>query len=143
MSESGSLFEAIRKRNEAFEEVYSGPTRKESSVMVGEPLRGEAFKATQGMTKEEVQRKNEADVEALFGESEKGDIGGVFEKEDRELPKVKEEAISLDNNKTSTIGIDLDVIKKIEKEDVKKEKEINRDDMGMSGPSRTSSMNFL
>lgn len=143
MSESGSLFEAIRKRNEAFEEVYSGPTKKESSVRVGETLRGEAFEATQGMTKEEVQRKNEADVEALFRESEKENIGGVFEKEDHELPKAKEEAISLDKNKTSTIGIDLDVIKKIEKEGVKKEKEMNHDDMGMSGPSRTSSMNFL
>ena len=143
MSEGGSVFRVIREENEAFGETYTGPKHEKTFIRFDESANNKIFETANGMTRKEVQEKNEADVEALFGESEKENIGGVFEKEDRELPKVKEEGISFDNNKTSTIGIDLDLIKKIEKESVKKEKEMNHDDMGMSGPSRVSSMNFL
>ena len=138
MSESTSVFEAIRKRNEAFEEVHSGPTKNDFSISVDDS-RGIAFEATQGMTREEFKEKNRQAVDKLFEQEE---IGNVFEKD--EPLKEKIEPISLDNNKTSSIGLDLDAIKnKLEKEDIKKEKEMNHGDMGMSGPSKISSMNFL
>ena len=96
MSEGGSLFRAIREGNEAFEATYPGPKREETFIRFDESAKNDIFETANGMTRQEVQRKNEADVEALFRESEKENIGNVFEKEDHELPKDKEEVKGLD-----------------------------------------------
>lgn len=147
MSESGSFFGAIREKNEALEQLYYGPKKEDALTSNGtlkSSVSDEGFERMWGMTKREAYEKNLRDARELLEKektNKKDHVGNVFEKEDKLEEKI--EAISLDNNKTSTIGIDLDVIKKMEKEGVKKEKEMNHDDMGMSGPSRTSSMNFL
>ena len=241
MSEGGSVFRVIREEDEAFGETYTGPKHEKTFIRFDESANNKIFETANGMTRKEVQEKNEADVEALFRESEKENIGGVFEKgnkiEEKALPNNNaksmvdaggvfekqdkldgqprfsekankgsgninwgdfyDESDTMDSKKPhlsrqttkpedlkfyyhdtkdtvtevkgldrkeinepkerletpaqkikepsmdSSFGIDLDVIKKIEKEGVKKEKEMNHDDMGMSGPSRTSSMSFL
>ena len=100
MSESSSFLE---QRNKAFnEEVYSRPRHKheESFVTVDGAVGDEAFKATWGMTRDELQRKNEADVKALFNEgseSKKDEIGRVFERDEN---KLKEKALTSGNAKS-------------------------------------------
>lgn len=81
-------------------EVYSGPTQNDFTVKVDKSVSDEAFKATWGMTRDELQRKNEADVKALFNEgseSKKDEIGRVFEKDEN---KLKEKALTSGNAKS-------------------------------------------
>lgn len=81
-------------------EVYSGPTQNDFTVKVDKSVSDEAFKATWGMTRDELQRKNEADVKALFNEgseSKKDEIGRVFERDEN---KLKEKALTSGNAKS-------------------------------------------
>lgn len=81
-------------------EVYPGPTQNDFTVKVDKSVSDEAFKATWGMTRDELQRKNEADVKALFNEgseSKKDEIGRVFEKDEN---KLKEKALTSGNAKS-------------------------------------------
>lgn len=88
-TESNSLFESIRKRNDAFEEVYPGPKHEEVSVKVHESVSDEAFEATWGITREKLKEENEQAVNKLF---EPQEIGSVFEKQDKldEQPRFSE-----------------------------------------------------
>lgn len=142
MSEGGSIFRVIREGNDAFEGAYPGPKREETFIRFDESANNKVFEtANGGMTRKDVQEKNERAVDELFEnfekESKKENISKAFEKEDHELPKIKEEVK----------GLDLDMIKKmenqLEKEGTKKEKEMSHNEMGMSGPLTKSSMGFL
>lgn len=92
MSEGGSIFRVIREGNDAFEGTYPGPKHEETFIRFDESAKNDIFETANGTTREKVQRKNEADVEALFKESEKENIGSVFEKQDKldEQPRFSE-----------------------------------------------------
>ena len=95
-TERNSLFESIRKRNDAFEEVYPGPKHEEVSVKVHESVSDEAFKATWGMTRKEFEDQNRKAVDDLFKEPE--EIGRVFEPSGG---KLEEKALASDNVKSN------------------------------------------
>ena len=125
MSESSSF---MKERNDAFNnEVHPGPKHEKAFITVDDS-RGIAFEATQGMTREDLQRKNEQAVDDLFKQEE---IGSVFEKP--QYPDLKD-------GLTEVKGIDqkvLDSLKdQVDKLDNnKKEAELkNRDEATMSGP---------
>jgi hypothetical protein len=97
MSETTSLYQSILDRNEAFQEIYPGPTKKDVSVKVHESVSDEAFKATWGMTKEEAYERNLKAVDELFEpEKIREYTGGVFEKG----KKIEEKALPSDNTKS-------------------------------------------
>lgn len=108
MSEGGSIFRAIREGNDAFEGAYPGPKHEETFIRFDESAKNDIFETANGTTREKVQRKNEADVEALFRESKNENIDNVFEKEDHELPKNKEEVKGLDLNKINEVKAKLE-----------------------------------
>ena len=108
MSEGGSIFRAIREGNDAFEGASPGPKHEETFIRFDESAKNDIFEAANGTTREKVQRKDEADVEALFRESKNENIGNVFEKEDHELPKNKEEVKGLDLNKINEVKAKLE-----------------------------------
>lgn len=118
-------------------EVYPGPTQRKFSIHVDDP-KGIAFEATHGMTRDELQRKNEADVEALFNEgseSKKNEIGSVFEKgeklEEKALTSDKEDIKSVTNN-----GIDPNDIDALKKG-------LSNQEPNIKGPSVEPSLNFV
>lgn len=112
-------------------EVYPGPTQRKFSIHVDDP-KGIAFEATHGMTRDELQRKNEADVEALFNEgseSKKNEIGSVFENGQ----KLEEKTLSHERNDlkpTSNNGIDLRGLESIKQESSTQDKTIQHSSVG-------------
>lgn len=112
-------------------EVYPGPTQRKFSIHVDDS-RGIAFEATHGMTRDELQRKNEADVEALFNEgseSKKNEIGSVFENGQ----KLEEKTLSHERNDlkpTSNNGIDLRGLESIKQESSTQDKTIQHSSVG-------------
>lgn len=129
MSESSSF---IKERNDAFNnEVHPGPKHEKAFVTVDDS-RGIAFEATQGMTREDLQRKNEQAVDDLFKQEE---IGSVFEKGQ----KLKEKTLSHEKDSvksTTNNGIDSNAIDAIKRELSAQEKSIKE-------PSVESSLNFV
>lgn len=106
-------------------EVYPGPTQRKFSIRVDDP-RGIAFEATQGMTREEAQRKNEQAVDDLFKQEE---IGSVFEKgqklEEKTLSHEKNEVKSTSNN-----GIDSNAVDTLKRELSDQHKTIQQSSVG-------------
>lgn len=93
-------------------EVYPGPTQRKFSIRVDDP-KGIAFEATQGMTREDLQRKNEQAVDDLFKQEE---IGSVFETREK---KLEEKALSNEKNEikpTTNNGIDSNVVDTLKRE---------------------------
>lgn len=124
MSESSSFLD---QRNRAFnEEVYPGPKHEEYSITVGEDIRNDAFKATQGMTQEDFKKKNEQAVNDLFKPDE---IGSVFEKSEK---KLEEKALSNEKNdvKPTSNGIDSRGLESIRQESSAQDKTIQQSSVG-------------
>jgi hypothetical protein len=106
-------------------EVHSGPTKNDFHIRVDDS-RGIAFEATQGMTREEAQRKNEQAVDDLFKQEE---IGSVFEKGQ----KLEEKTLSNERNdvkSTSNNGIDSKGLESIRQESSAQDKTIQHSSVG-------------
>lgn len=106
-------------------EVHSGPTKNDFTIRVDDP-RGIAFEATQGITREEAQRKNEQAVDDLFKQEE---IGSVFEKGQ----KLEEKALSNEKNEvkpTTNNGIDSRGLESIRQESSAQDKTIQQSSVG-------------
>lgn len=115
-------------------EVYSGPTQNDFTIHVHDP-KGIAFETTHGMTRDELKRKNEADVEALFNEgseSKKDEIGSVFEPREK---KLEEKTLSHEVKPTSNNGIDSNAVDALKRE-------LSTQEQGIKGPSEPS-LNFV
>lgn len=112
-------------------EVHSGPTKNDYSIHVNDS-RGIAFEATQGMTREEAQRKNEQAVDDLFKQEE---IGSVFEKGE----KLEEKAFTSDKKDIKSVtnnGIDPNDIDALKKG-------LSNQEPNIKGPSVEPSLNFV
>jgi hypothetical protein len=131
MSESSSF---IKERNDAFNnEVHPGPKHEKAFITVDDS-RGIAFEATQGMTREDLQRKNEQAVDDLFKQEE---IGSVFEKgqklKEKTLSHEKDSVKPTSNNNNNGIDPnDIDALKKLSDQE-----------KGMKEPSVESSLGFI
>lgn len=132
MSESSSF---MKERNDAFNnEVHTGPKHEKAFITVDDS-RGIAFEATQGMTREDLQRKNEQAVDDLFKQEE---IGSVFETREK---KLEEKALSHEKNEVKPTsnnnnnGIDPNAVDALKK--------LSDQEKGMKEPSVESSLNFV
>lgn len=115
-------------------EVHSGPTKNDFSIRVDDS-RGVAFEATQGMTREEAQRKNEQAVDDLFKQEE---IGSVFETREKKLEEktLSRERNDLKTTSNSNNGIDSNDIDALKRK-------LSDQEKGMKEPSVEPSLNFV
>ena len=107
-------------------EVYSGPTKNDFTIRVDDS-RGIAFETTQGITREEFNKKNRRTVDDLFKQEE---IGSVFETREK---KLEEKALSNEKNdikSTTNNGIDSRGLESIRQESSAQDKTIQQSSVG-------------